>query len=108
MLGCQRAVQADDVCARERGDEVVTASGETHAGAVRLGELGDAPADPSRADDEELLPLEALADHEVRPPLPLVAPSQRAIALADAPQQSEDEPDRVLGRRVGEHAGRVA
>ena len=93
--------------ARSR-DEVVTASGEPHARAERLGELGDAAADPSRPDDQELLPLEALADHEVRPPLPLVAPSQRAIALADPTQQGEDEPDRMLGGRVREHTGRVA
>ena len=50
--------------------QVVVAPGEAHVRAVRLGQLGDPAADPPRADDEKLLPLEALADHEVRPPLP--------------------------------------
>ena len=74
---------------------------------MRDRELGDPAADPPRADDEQLLALEPLPDHEVRPPLPVVAAPERTVALDDAPQEGECEPDRVLGRRVREHARRV-
>ena len=106
-LGSEWAVEAHDIRSLERGAKIVTSTGEAHVGSVRLGELGDAPPDPARADDEHLLALETLADHEVRPPLPVVATTERAIALGDPPQESEHQPDRVLGRRIGQDAGRV-
>ena len=100
----ERAVQADDVGRGERRAQVVFPSREDDAGAVRGRELGDAAADPPRADDEELLALEALPHHEVRPPLPVIAPSERAVALAHPAQEREDERDRMLGGGVGEDA----
>ena len=78
----ERAVQADDVGRGERRVQVVFPSREDDAGAVRGRELGDAAADPPRADDEELLALEALPHHEVRPPLPL----DRAVGASGRPR----------------------
>ena len=97
-----------DVSHLEQRGEIVATSGERGPRAMRGRELGNPTADPARAHDEHLLPLEALADHEVRPPLPWIAAAQRAVAFADAPQKRENERDRVLGGRVRQDSRRVA
>ena len=101
-------MQRHDVGRRERREQVVVASDEGRTRPVRLGESGDPAPDPARPDDEHLLALEALADHVVRPPLPVVAAPERAVPLAHAAKEREDERDRVLGGGVRENAWRVA
>ena len=107
-LGSQRAVHGHDIGHRKQREEIVAAPGERGSRAVRGRKLRDPTADPPRPHDEHLLPFEALTDHEVRPPLPAVAAAQRAVAFADAPQERENQRDRVLGGRVRQDARRVA
>ncbi len=75
--------------------------------AVRLGESRHGLADAAVADDAERQAGEAAAEHERRRPLPRLAAAQEAVAFRNTPREREHERDRHLGRRVGEHVGRV-
>ena len=101
-------MHAHDIGHREQRKEIVAAPGERWSCAVGGRELRDPTADPPRPHDEHLLPLEALADHEVRPPLPAVAAPQRAVTFPDPPEEREGERDRMLGGRVRQDSRRVA
>ena len=88
--------------------QIVVASREDCVGAVRARELGDPAADPPRPDDEDSsLPSSPSPTMKSGPHSHVVAAPERAVALDDAPQEGECEPDRVLGRSVREHARRV-
>ena len=97
----------DDVRLGEERVEVVVTAGEGRAGAERLGQRRRLAADPAGPDDEQPLPVEARAEHELERELPFLPPAHEAVALGDPPQQREHQADRELGRRPREHVRRV-
>ena len=120
-LGRQRAVQRDDVARREQLVEAEEARaelgldrlvgappaavGDLHAERARAARRRG--ADLAEADDAERLALQARAEHVVHVPAPADLAADHALALAEAPRDHQDQRHRDVGRRVGEHAGRV-
>ena len=120
-LGRERAVQRDDIaraeqiveaeerCSQLRLELLVRAAppavDDLHAECARPPCSGR--ADLTKADDAELLALQARAEHVVHVPAPLRAAADHALALAQPASDHEDQRHRDVGRRVREHAWRV-
>ena len=79
--------------------------GDLHSEVTRL--LGNGQSDTPKPDDAELPLADVGSDHEVeREPLPFAAAND-AIAFDDAARDREDQRDRHVRRRFGQHVGRV-
>src|SRR6476659_4695872 len=62
---------------------------------------------PPHAHDAQGLALQAAAEEEEHAPLPRLAGADDAFALAESASRHEEEAERDVGGRLGEHAGRV-
>ena len=62
---------------------------------------------PPMPDDAQGLALQAAAEEEEHAPLPRLAGADDAFALAESASRHEEEAERDVGGRLGEHAGRV-
>ena len=106
-LDAQRDVDADDVGIGEQTIEVVVPPGQRHAGAEGLGEACRLAPDPAGPDDEQALPVETRAEHELERELPLVPPADEAVAFGYPAEEREHQPECELGRRAREDVRRV-
>ena len=96
-----------DVRLGEQRPEIGGPAGEARGRAERLRQARGLATDPTRADDEELLAVEARAEHELERELPLVSAPDEAVALGDPPEEREHQADRELRRGPRQHIGRV-
>src|SRR4029079_1223023 len=92
----ERDVEADDVGAPEQAGQVGVPPRERRARAERLRQACGLAPDPTRSDDQQLLPVEARAEHELERELPLRAAPDEAIALGYPTEQGDHEADREL------------
>ena len=79
----KRDVQADDVRAAEQLAEIVVPPRERGPRTERLGQAGRLAADAPGPDDEEILPVEARAEHELEGELPRRPAPHESVALGD-------------------------
>ena len=93
-------MEADDVRLGQQRAEVVGPAEAKHAVAPKASaEASGLAADPARADDEQLLAVEARPEHELERELPLVSAPDEPVPLGDAPEEREHQTDRELRRR---------
>ena len=120
LLG-ERAVQRDDVRRLEKllqGEEArvelrlerfrcAPPTGVHDAHPACTGTPRGRRADLPEADDAERLPLNARAEHEPHVPGPRGAAADEPLALAKTPRGHQDQRERDVGSRFGEHTGSV-
>ena len=96
----QRAVEADDVGARQQLVQRIVAAGEDRARAECFREARRLPADPAGADDPDRLALEPFAEHELERERPGRASPDEPVSLDDPAQEGEGDCDGELRRRL--------
>ena len=120
-LGAERAVERDDVGARQQLLECEMARPELRLDlarrtpAPRVGDLHPECPRPARGrladlpepDDPERLALDPRAQHEEHAPRPRRLRPDEPLALTQAPGRHQDECEREIGRRLGQDARRV-
>ena len=107
-LVAERHGDGDEIRFGERRLQLgAVAADRQHPHREALCAAGDRPADAARSDHGQRLAVDVRAQQQVEAPLPPPAAAQVALRLAQPPRRGQDQRERQIGSRLGQHVRRV-